>query len=277
MSMTNHSLMASLQLSLRALQETQLARLTGGALHGALIRTVELTDPRGAMNLDRSQQKSFACSPLQSLTSTMETGTGTNLIARGETLTSYLTILDEETLLLFLESLLNARSRRQFLSLNRSSFEIADMRFASVSEEQPALITYRSLAAAAKPVQRIMLRFRSPTYFRSGGKVILPGDAPHLVFASYLRRWHDFSGVPFPRLSREELKSAIELHGVHDRRRLTAVLPSGTEQGETGTFTFHIAGGDDLRRMMATLGRYACYCGTGARTAFGMGHTELLE
>ncbi|MBA2277600.1 MAG: CRISPR system precrRNA processing endoribonuclease RAMP protein Cas6, partial [Chloroflexia bacterium] len=133
--------------------------------------------------------------------------------------------------------------------------------------------SYAELATTA-PVANLVLRFTSPTTFRQAGDHFLH-PTPRLVFGSHLRRWRAFAPVALDALSLARLEH-IRLVEV-DLQHIDVDLTVARHPAITGWARYRVDGADDaFARQVATLAAYAAYCGTGARTSFGMGQTEWL-
>ncbi|MDM7999847.1 MAG: CRISPR-associated endoribonuclease Cas6 [Dehalococcoidia bacterium] len=130
----------------------------------------------------------------------------------------------------------------------------------------------------ARAEHQVRLEFLSPTAFRSGGKrnVIFP--EPRLVFNSYLVRWQNLLR-PLP--SNGVLELVQEAARVSQYQLETRILHFGSYQeiGFEGKCTIEIAGEtpEDAVRFLNALADFAFYCGTGAKTAMGMGQTRRLN
>lgn len=131
------------------------------------------------------------------------------------------------------------------------------------------------LYATENPVQRVALRFRSPTVFRNMGREILRPD-PRLVFYSYLRCWEWFSGMPLPGVNKDSLGRFVALVEMEVRERRIS-FGAFDQLSFVGWASYQVGGDETFQKGVAALARYANYCGTGARTALGMGETERVR
>jgi CRISPR-associated endoribonuclease Cas6 len=130
--------------------------------------------------------------------------------------------------------------------------------------------TYAELATTAA-VGEVELEFTSPVVFRHGGEVRLEPD-PKTVFGGYLRRWQVFSDVPLP-VEMDRLDEHITLvsHRTQDAWMDIGVT---AHPGFTGWARYRIGGDAAFAAGVSALAMYAGWCGTGARTAWGMGQTS---
>ena len=139
--------------------------------------------------------------------------------------------------------------------------------------------TYQQLAAgemlsARRPARRIQVEFASPTTFHSDGRH-QPFPLPRLVFRQWLEKWNKFSPVTLP----QEVTAYAENYLVVSRYRLESqVVKFGQAMfiGFAGSCTYTILDEDPYwLRVLHTLADFSFYCGSGAKTTFGLGQTRL--
>ena len=124
----------------------------------------------------------------------------------------------------------------------------------------------------------VVLRFSSPTLFRSGGKD-LPLPQPMHVFGSYLRKWNAFSPLTLPEEALRYAEECVALGRFRIRSHLVSFegAGKGAHVGFTGEVRYRFLVGDPYStRLMRLLAGYAFWCGTGYRTSVGLGQTRLL-
>ncbi len=155
----------------------------------------------------------------------------------------------------------------------------APLTIRSCSLASPAT-TYAQLLQVQRPTPpTLTLNFLSPTSFRRKGHH-LPLPWPPNVFHSYLRRWNDFSGLPF---EQEEFLAWIDDCVLIQRHRLESSKVVAGKKGSVTGFTGFIEFGlsqaaaerPDFEQLFFSLGQLAPYCGTGHKTTFGLGQTRL--
>lgn len=125
----------------------------------------------------------------------------------------------------------------------------------------------------------VSLSFLSPTSFRHKGHH-LPLPWPTNVFHSYLRRWNQFSGLPF---DQEPFLAWIDEQVIIQQCQLQtqkiAAGKQGSVTGFTGAITYSLArtaaDNPTFSQLFTTLTQFAPYCGTGHKTPFGLGQTRL--
>lgn len=134
-----------------------------------------------------------------------------------------------------------------------------------------ALVTAGSLESQA--TRRVMLRFASPTTFRSQGSNV-PFPLPDLVFGSLLNRWNAFAPVTLHPDARRFAEARI----VASKYRLQSKFVEfargqrGAAVGCMGTCRYVIQSGDRYwGGVIRTLAAYAFFSGVGARTTMGLG------
>jgi len=148
-----------------------------------------------------------------------------------------------------------------------------------VAESTQRRVTHAALASGPG-LSTVTVSFTSPTYFSQNGVACLVPD-PRLVAGSWRRRWNSslpdgdplaVAEEPWRALHRGLGLSSFELR-THSRDS-----GHGREQpGFAGTATFGLARStpEASRKILATLARFAEYCGTGAQTTHGFGATAL--
>lgn len=140
-------------------------------------------------------------------------------------------------------------------------------------------VSYEDILTQASPEHRLHLQFLSPTSF-STGFVTYPLPDPLVIFQSWFGRWNVFSPVKLARV-------LLDVAAVHVAISYCAIytcvmkLGVGQEIGFTGRVTLRIVQvhklGDEVLTHLAALARYADFCGTGQRTAQGMGQTHYYN
>lgn len=133
----------------------------------------------------------------------------------------------------------------------------------------------QALIAARQPTRQIEIHFASPTTFHSQERH-QPFPLPAMVFRQWLEKWNAFSPVAFPK----ETLAVVETQLTISRYRLESqVVKFGQAMfiGFTGRCAYRILTQDPYwQRLLHALARYAFYCGTGAKTTFGLGQTRLI-
>jgi len=127
--------------------------------------------------------------------------------------------------------------------------------------------------------QNLALSFISPTSFRRKGHHF-PLPLPFNVFHSYLRRWNDFSQQSF---EQDMFLNWVDENVIILRHQLQSLKVSagkrGSVTGFTGAIEYRLAeeayNQPEFVQLFSALGEFAPYCGTGHKTTFGLGQTEL--
>lgn len=134
--------------------------------------------------------------------------------------------------------------------------------------------------AATPPCASIRLEFRSPVYFSQNGTRTVTPD-PRLIAGSWRRRWN--AAVPASSdlaISEEEWRDLSRVLRLTDFDLSTSRRDTGygrDQSGFTGTAAIRVDknGPEQARARLATLARFAEFCGTGAQTTHGFGATML--
>jgi CRISPR-associated endoribonuclease Cas6 len=148
-----------------------------------------------------------------------------------------------------------------------------------VSKVTSQTLSYEGILAQAADARHMRLQFFSPTSFRTGLVSYTLPD-PMVAFQSWWRRWNAFAPSKFNRVLLDV--AAVHLAVARHRIRTEVVgLGVGKMIGFIGNATFRVIQahklGDDIVRHLNALADYAVYCGTGQRTAQGMGQTRRYD
>ncbi|MDY6781061.1 MAG: CRISPR-associated endoribonuclease Cas6 [Cyanobacteriota bacterium] len=133
---------------------------------------------------------------------------------------------------------------------------------------------YAQLYDQASDAERnFKLEFATPTAFRQGKRDnALP--TPQIVFQSLLRRWNQYSGIPFEDLPIDAIfpsQFAIETQCVEDSRSKFI--------GCVGTVRYRLFGDatpTQIKQLNA-IADFALYCGVGRKTPMGMGMVRRVQ
>lgn len=124
----------------------------------------------------------------------------------------------------------------------------------------------------------LKLSFVTPTSFRRK-KHHFPLPLPFNVFHSYLRRWNDFSGMPF---EQDAFLDWVDENVIVQQVKLESLKVQAGKKGSVTGFLGAIEYAlskegqerSEFTQLFYTLGRLAPYCGTGHKTTFGLGQTR---
>lgn len=259
------------RLELAPRHDVVFSRAPERALHAALYRVFEATAPTLAHITHEAAVNPFTLSPLYTVANDTPIRPA---LGQQERVWVRLTTLDRQISQAF-QTALSIENRPADLSLEYQPFAVTQFSLLSPANTTDLVArSYEQLWAAAEPTTSITLRFYSPTVFRHKG-VDLLFPTPALVFGSYLKRWQAFSPCPLPNITMQEIVDQVTVQAtqlVTVRRNLGYVR----QPGFTGLAAYRLSGDVTFQRILATLAAFAHYCGTGARTAFGMGQTEVL-
>ncbi|MGP1386454.1 MAG: CRISPR-associated endoribonuclease Cas6 [Thainema sp.] len=135
-------------------------------------------------------------------------------------------------------------------------------------------------AVSPKHSRKLMLQFCTPTAFRQG-KYDSALPTPERVFGSLLRRWNQYSELPFSdeilhviQPSQFDIETQVATDP-RDQFQHTGAKTSPCNQfmGCVGTVTYQILGNVDAStiKQLNTLADFALYAGVGRKTTMGMG------
>jgi CRISPR-associated endoribonuclease Cas6 len=266
----------SLVLNLMPMSSIQPGYLQGKHLHALFLTLVSSVDRELGDRLHAQQaEKAFTLSPLQTGRQVRDKlrWTHSRAIAAGHPCWWRISLLDDD---------LFGRLRSLWLNLNpERSWHLgsANLQITSVlgtpQSMQPwaGFAPYSQLYGEASQVNReIRLLFSTPTAFRQGQyDTALP--TRETVFMSLLRRWNEYSGLPFSDGIIEHLFPSF-----FDVRTEVAQHYRSSFIGCVGQITFQVLGDVDAGtvKQLNTLADFALYAGVGRKTPMGMGMTRRI-
>ena len=161
------------------------------------------------------------------------------------------------------------------------TLRVEDKILALEGEPQVTHQTYVALAQSVATRRDIILRFDSPTSFKSR-EMAYPLPDPVLVFTSHCARWNAF--VPEALRIGEMWSEWVAQHVAVSRFELNSqVFRFGDHQqiGSVGRVQYVVVGNgpevEEGRGPLNALADYAFFCGTGHKTTQGMGQTRRLD
>ena len=155
----------------------------------------------------------------------------------------------------------------------------APLRIESVRLAHPATTYAKLLKLGKERSGSVSLSFTSPTSFRRKGHH-LPLPWPTNVFHSYLRRWNNFAKK---QIDQTAFLDWIDRHVVIQKHQMESVKVAAGKKGSVTGFVGAIAytldrqatDQPDFQALFYALIQLAPYCGTGHKTTFGLGETQL--
>jgi len=198
-----------------------------------------------------------------------------HLIAQGSTCYLRMTLLDDGLFPIVSQGF--QQNTTSTFSLGDTHFTVTDLLTTghawSDSRSYPELID-RALHYQHR--RKLRFKFLSPTSFRQG-KLDLPLPLPRLVFQSYKKRFETFYHVAFLPDFEQQIEQQV---GIATMRHVnTAVIHTKHVRslGFTGNVVFiiHPKAPPELVFQVNLLTEFATFCGTGKKTALGMGQTLI--
>ncbi len=265
-------MITSLVISLQSLADGELAAGTGRAVHGLWFRVWKEVDAAQADALHAHAVPPFTLSPLMGLPRPRR---GAVTVVAGQAAWFRITTLTEP---------LSRAMETGWLPALPAEVELAGTRWQVTgytwdSAEHPwaGRARYRDLARRllGKGESRTWkFRFATPTTFHGGaGHLAFP--LPDSLVASWLRRWNAFAPIALP----DELVAQVRQGVVVSAYHLKTVPVRYGERLVVGAVGWARLRALNLHPAMAAaldvLAHYAFYCGSGAKTAQGMGLTAL--
>ncbi|OIP70781.1 MAG: CRISPR-associated endoribonuclease Cas6 [Oscillatoriales cyanobacterium CG2_30_40_61] len=236
-------------------------------LHAWFLDQIRQIDPQLSQYLhDGQSEKPFTLSGLQG-----EIGTA------GKQLQIYANQTYQWSIIALSKSMVNGlktwlKNQPQTIDLRQVKLNIKEIKIAQTPT------TYQQLFQT--PItQNLALSFVSPTSFRRKGHHF-PLPLPFNVFHSYLRRWNDFSQQSF---DQDIFLNWVDENVIILRHQLQSLKVSagkrGSVTGFTGVIEYRLAeeayNQPEFVQLFSALGQFAPYCGTGHKTTFGLGQTQL--
>jgi CRISPR-associated endoribonuclease Cas6 len=261
---------------LKALENGSLPMNLGPALRA------EFLDWIGEADADRSDHlhdgDGLRPYTISDLTGSFRAQRGFHLVEAGQSAWFRLTSLREAETRLLLDSVLPKAGGR-IVSLGRVRFEV--QKVAKKEGEHPwaressypALVD-RYFKSGQGPADALEVEFVSPTTFHSDVHVPLP--IPEMVLGSWLERWNHFASASLPRegLNLEQARLALSRYKLETR---AVHYNKATWIGFAGQCRFRILSEDEFWvRLCHLLADFSFFCGTGAKTSFGMGQTRRV-
>ena len=239
------------------------------ALHAWFLQQIQRTHPHLSQQLhDHANEKAFTLSGLNG----QFIATGQQLrLQQQQTYTWTITVLSKPLM----------DWLAQWLATLPETLELRDasLQITHADIIHPAT-TYAQLAQLPCPPRpTLALSFLSPTSFRRK-KAHFPLPVPNNLFHSYLRRWNDLSSIP---IDPDSFLEWIDESVIILRHRLestkVAVGKQGSVTGFTGAIEMGLARNEgqisEYVDWFYRFGHFAPYCGTGHKTPFGLGQTQL--
>ena len=264
---------ASVVLHLEALNPGSLLPATGQKVHGFWHAHWGAVDPATAGLLhDSDGPSAFCLSPVMGLP---PHSNGSIPILEGQTAWFRIVSLDPAlTEQLFDEQKGWLSTLPEVIPLGPVDWRATFHPFSDVDCVWSCVSSYQALARAARPAAGWVLNLDTPTSF-SGRYMDFTFPLPDLLVRSWLERWNRFSPLPpLPETLVDEARDNLRV----SRYRL------GTQPGERRTIgccgSLTIRAYDlpsQVRMDLDLLFHYAFFCGTGHRTAQGMGQTRLIR
>ena len=266
-------MLLSAVIHLQALENGSLPVDMGPALRAEFLKWVGEADPKQGDDLhDGNDLRPYTISDLKG---TFRAQRGFHLVQSGQSAWFRITSLSDSLTTLLLDSVFSKIGGRTF-SLDRANFQVqkvSDEAHPWAGKSSFEALVDRYIKAELKPSDTMEVEFASPTTFHSN-TVHVPLPVPETVFGSWLDRWNAFSNARLPRDSGDMAQAGLVL----SRYKLETQVVHYKEAswiGFTGNCRFRVVSKDEYWvRLCSLLSSYAFYCGTGAKTSFGLGQTK---
>jgi CRISPR-associated endoribonuclease Cas6 len=249
----------------------------GAALRSEVLNWIGESDKAQADGLhDGNELRPYTISDLKG---TFRAQKGFNLVEAGQSAWFRITSLTPELTARLKESVLPGIQGRT-IELNKVAFHVQSVAGAGkhpwARESSYESLVERYFKADPLPSDALDMAFASLTTFHAG-EVHMPLPVPETVLESWLKRWNKLSTASLPRAV-DELKEARLALNRYTLQTQVAQYKNATWIGFTGDCRFRILAEDEFwLRLCNLLADYSFYCGTGAKTSFGLGQTRRVN
>jgi CRISPR-associated endoribonuclease Cas6 len=267
------AMFSSLLLRLTAVETAAVSPFLGRQMHALFLDIIGRLSPglAGTLHAD-TPLRPFTISGLIGQSDEEQTAGRVNA---GNTYYARFTFLDASISSVFRDAA--GRLVREVRLLDKARFVIEGLLERSSESPLCGAVAAEQLLHSAGSARKIHLQFFSPCVFRSQGRRNVVFPLPQLVFGSWLARWQHFSSAPLDPL----LANIFERVNVSRYALLTRPAGYGSylETGFEGDCVFELPKNisDEEAGCLNALADFAFYCGTGAKTAMGMGQTRRIK
>lgn len=263
---------------LQRMNDAPLPTAVGEATHGAFFALLREAEPELAAWLHGNpERKPFTLSAVQEERRRPVLGQSAEL---------RITFMDDRLFPLLAGALLRG-GLQAGLRIGRAQFTVTGLVTTASAHPAAGHATYADLIMRSRPAEALPIRFVSPTVFRSQGQDVL-WPAPRHVWQSWVRAWNSHASLS----ASSEKEDAAAFVGEFDEARVVELAESRIVVQRYRLETAHVSLGDggltgfigtciyglkamseEERRLCALLADFAFYCGTGRKTAMGLGQT----
>lgn len=267
-------MLSSFVIELETLDPITLNGYGGEAIHGLFFEILRSYSEKAAEYLHDENRKSKPFS-LSGILEGKSKSDGKLLLDSGENVSFRISVLEEKLIPDILAAFAKALNLKTKFPLGNGKIVVNKINYQTNSSPWVQSSLYPKLFEEAKPVDRIKLRFLSPTSFRTRGKQRTLPDAS-LIFSSLLERWNSFSGIRF---NRDFLEKMADVHPSQFGLRSELVQFANYKIiGFKGTVEYRFGNefAKEEKRIINTLADFAFFAGVGYKTTMGMGQTVRL-
>jgi len=267
--------LVSLVISLQNPQPVSMPYDQGRALSAQFLAWVQKIDPALSQSLHDPQNTPRAYTVSNFLGLPLPTGGRVLLPAQSKT-EFRITSLSPELSHLVTTELISQLPG--VIKIGRQLFEVVSVACKTEEHQWAGSQNYNQLieqALLGSPDHKIMFQFASATAFNRHG-VCLSFPLPRLAIASWLMAWNKYSPVQYQETLLNTIEDAVVV-SYYKMQTIPVRYGKATIIGGVGECTYTILEKDPYWvHVVNVLSSYAFYCGTGAKTALGMGQTRRL-
>ena len=260
-------MLALLEIELESRADCPLPHMTGHLVHGLLFRQLKKENAQFASRVhDDIKKKPFTVSPLYPLGGLP--GAPVQALAAGGRVAFRVGLMDDETAKMTVAAMNSADAAD--VTVGKSPFRVKGVRV--LDTVRPEEIT-----GCGGIEKGFSLRFRTPTCFKSSGRVLLLPE-PRLLLASLARAWEKTGSAP---LDLERVNRLCESVLPMQYRLETGVMRMDKYfiPGFVGICSFRMieTPSDEEKQALAKLLAIVPFAGIGYKTAMGMGQATVGE
>ncbi len=251
---------------------------SGKHLHALFLTLVNSIDNQLAEYLHRSSSnKDFTISPLQVVNHQNQNQITWQKqkkdIKKGSNCWWRITLLDDRLFGLLTPLWLSINPQKPF-HLGSGELQITSILSSNNSHPWANACTYQDINENASQTNRnLQFKIYTPMAFRQG-KYDISLPTADLVFSSILRRWNNYSNLPFDNVDFSSIFPAY-----FDLKTEVVINDKNKFIGCVGDINYKILGEIDssLIKTINILADYVFYCGIGRKTTMGMGITTRVK
>lgn len=177
-------------------------------------------------------------------------------------------LLDDSLIPKFTYSFIFAE--RPDYNLGKYAFEKGGLVFRKV-------IPYKELLNSARKSRKVLIKFVTPTSFKTGNKINLLPD-PKTIFSGLIKKWKHFSNVNTEENLLELINQAVIVSGYELKTQKVELESMGWFTGFSGKLYLNFQTNEEhVLRWINALLDFSEFCGIGRKTTMGFGKVKIFK